>query len=185
MYDCEDKEPPVSTRVSFSFDDDLIGFRMAFVDWLEECGLPFPPARKISASWPEKMTPQGADIFGRALEVFYTYSAYGDPDQGKIDLSPFIAASAASPVSFMAHNLLGWAHYRNMEYKPAKEAFLKALQVNQDAPGVMSGLMWCGVYTKNEEEALSWASRKAVLLNQDVDKVRQKTLERLKKVDSV
>ncbi|MEA3232750.1 MAG: tetratricopeptide repeat protein, partial [Thermodesulfobacteriota bacterium] len=132
--------------------------------------------------WPEKMTWKGADIFGRALEAFYIYSAYGDPNEGKIDLHPFKKVVATSPGSFMGLNVLGWVCYRNKRYQSAKDAFLRALLANPNSPGVMSGLMWCGVYTKDEEEALYWASRKATVMDENIETARQKTLNRLKKV---
>jgi len=182
LYDGEEKGRPASTIISFSFDDYLIGFRNAFIHWLDGCGLPFSEPQKQLALWPEKMTWKGADIFGRTLEAFYIYSAYDDPNEGKIDLHPFKKVVAESPDSFMGQNLLGWACYRNKKYQNAKEAFLRALLANPDSPGVMSGLMWCGVYTKDEEEALYWASRKAVVMEKDIETARQKTLNRLKKV---
>jgi len=182
LFDGEEKGRSASTIISFSFDDDLMGFRNTCIDWLDDCGLPFSKPQKKLALWPEKMTWKGADIFGRALETFYIYSAYGDPNNGKIDLHPFKKVVAASPDSFMGQNLLGWVCYRNKEYQNAKEAFLRALQANPDSPGVMSGLMWCGMYTKDEEEALYWASRKAAAMDKNVESARQKTLNLLKTV---
>lgn len=181
LYDGKESKPAVSTTLSFSFDDDLIGFRNTFIQWLDDCGLPYAQVSRRSALWPEKLTPTSADTLGRALEQFYIYSAYGHSESGPIDLSLFEAAMKASPQSFMAQNLMGWAYYRNNDYARAKAAFLRALQANPVSPGAMSGLMWCGVFTKDEEEALYWTTRKASVLNIDVEKARQATLKRLKK----
>lgn len=182
LYDDKDGEPAASITISFSFDDNLIGFRKSFIQWLNDCGLPYAQVSRRSALWPETMNPAGADKFGHALERFYIHSAYGNPEKESFDLSLVKEATAASPQSFMSLNLLGWAYYRNKDYAGAKEAFLRALQANPVSPGAMSGLMWCGVFTKNEEEALYWTTRKASVMNRDVEKARQATLKRLKKV---
>ncbi|MBW2573451.1 MAG: hypothetical protein JRE61_14245, partial [Deltaproteobacteria bacterium] len=48
--------------------------------------------------------------------------------------------------------------------------------------GAMSGLMWCGVYTGDREEAQFWAARKAEVRGEDIKAARQKALNRMKKV---
>ena len=105
-------------------------------------------------------------------------------EKGRIDTGPFEKAVALSPESFMTQNLLGWAHYRNKNYAPAKAGFLRAVLVNPAGTGAMSGLMWCGIFTQNREEALYWASRAAEVRGQDVAKARQKTIKRWKKYNS-
>jgi len=182
LFDGEEKGQPASSIISFSFDDDLIGFREVFIHWLGDCGLPFSELQRKLAIWPEKITWRGADILGLALEALYIYSAYGDPNEEKIDLHPFKKAVGESPDSFICQNLLGWAFYRNKKYQDAKYAFLQALLANPDSPGVMSGLMWCCVYSNDEEEALYWSSRKADVMGEDIETAKQKTLNRLKKV---
>ena len=84
----------------------------------------------------------------------------------------------------MAQNLLGWAHYRNKAYQKARPGFLRAVLVNPSGTGAMSGLMWCGIFMKNKEEALFWASRAAEVRNQDVVKAREKTIKRWEKYNS-
>jgi len=115
-------------------------------------------------------------ILGRALETFYSYSSY--EVRGEIDLRLFKEAVAIAPDSFMGQDLLGWAYYRNKYYNEAKASFLQALQANPKGAGAMSGLMWCGVFTKNREEALYWAERKAEMRQEDIEAAKQKVLNR-------
>ena len=118
---------------------------------------------------------------GRALEVFYIYSSYGG--DGAIDLAPFEKAAALAPDSFMAQDLHGWALYRNKDYIMAKIAFLKSLRVNPAGAGAMSGLMWCGVYAKDLEEAMFWSGRKADACRQDVAAAREAGRRRYEKAN--
>ncbi len=171
------------TEIRFSPDDHLVGFRKAFIAQLSGYGIPFPEAMRAPALWPEKISYEGMDVLGRALESFYYYSAYTDKT-GRIDTAPFEKAVALSPESFMAQNLLGWAHYRNKDYLSARAGFLRAVLVNSAGTGAMAGLMWCGIFMKNKEEALFWASRAAEVRNQDVAKARQKTIKRWNKHNS-
>ena len=173
----KDKQAPSKT-ILFSIEDELVGIRQAFMYWLADRGLPFPEEQKKSALWPEKISMQGMDILGRALEAFYLYSSYDG--QGEIDLRLFKEAVAIAPDSFMGQDLLGWAYYRNKCYNEAKASFLKALQANPKGTGAMSGLMWCGVFTENREEALYWAERKAEVRQEDIEAAKQKVLNRFK-----
>jgi len=171
------------TEIRFSADDHLVGFRKAFIRQLSAYGIPFPEEMQPKALWPEKASRESLDLFGRALEAFYYYSAYTDGTK-RIDTSPFEKAVALAPESFMAQNLLGWAHYRNKDYQPARTSFLRAVLANAAGTGAMSGLMWCGIFMQNKEEALYWASRAAEVRNQDVAKARQKTIKRWKKYNT-
>jgi len=171
------------TEIGFSPDDDLVGFRKAFIQQLGGYGIPFPEEMKPKALWSEKISLEAMDVLGRALEFFYYYSSYTDKT-GKIDTTPFEKATALSPESFMTQNLNGWAHYRNKNYANAKTSFLRAVLVNPAGTGAMSGIMWCGIFMKNKEEALYWASRAAEVRGQDVAKARQKTIKRWKKYNS-
>ena len=173
--DSKDGQAP-SMTIPFSIEDELVGFRQAFMHLLEDCGLPFPEEQKKHALWPEKISTQGMDILGRALEAFYLYSSYDG--QGEIDLRLFKEAVAIAPDSFMSQDLLGWAYYRNKFYKEAKASFLRSLQANPKGAGAMSGLMWCGVFTKNREEALWWSERKAEVRQEDIEAAKQKVLNR-------
>lgn len=163
----DQREGERRSTIAFSPDDGLIGFRNRFIDWLGECGFPMANERREMALWPENASMKGLERVGQALEGFYVYSSYGG--EGGIDAAPFEAAVGLAPESFMANNLLGWAHYRNQAVGPAKTSFLKALALNPDAVGPMAGMMWCAVLEKNEAEAVHWAIEKAAKREEDVD----------------
>ena len=171
------------TEISFSTDDHLRGFRLAFIRHLSQYGIAFPDDMQPKALWPEKISREGLDAIGRALEAFYYYSAYTDRT-GRIETGQFEKAATLAPESFMTQNLLGWAHYRNKDYQDARAGFLRAVLVNAAGTGAMSGLMWCGIYMQNKEEALYWASRAAEVRNRDVEKAREKTIKRWNKYNS-
>jgi len=168
-------------RLPISIDDGLIGFRTQLLKWLEFMGRPMPQAQVQAALWPETVGRGGLDAVGRALEGFYIYSAYGG--DGPLDPIPFKKAVAEAPESFMAHDLYGWALYRNKHYKAAKQAFLTALRINPAGTGAMSGLMWCGVYGKDLEEAMFWSGRKADICRQDVQAAREAGRRRYEKAN--
>lgn len=168
-------------RLPISIDDGLIGFRTQLLKWLEFMGRPMPQAQVQAALWPETVGRVGLDAVGRALEGFYIYSAYGG--DGPLDPIPFKKAVAEAPESFMAHDLYGWALYRNKDYKAAKQAFLTALRINPAGTGAMSGLMWCGVYGKDLEEAMFWSGRKADICRQDVQAAREAGRRRYEKAN--
>ena len=171
------------TEIRFSVEDHLVGFRKAFIRQLSGYGIPFPGEMQPKALWPEKVSLEGLDALGRALESFYYYSTYTDK-KGRIDTDPFEKAVALSPESFLAQDLLGWAYYRNKDYQKARTAFLRAVLENAAGSAALSGLMWCGIFMQNKEEALYWASRVAEVRNQDVAKERQKTMKRWKKYNT-
>ncbi len=171
--------PPVALPITV--DDGLIGFRRQFIDWLASVGMPLPERQTQLALWTETIDPAGLDAVGRALEGFYRFSAFGDG--GPLDVSPFAKAVAVAPDAFMAQDLYGWALYRNQEYIAAKIAFLKSLRINPAGAGAMSGLMWCGVYHQDEEEAMYWSGRKADICGQDVKAAREAGRRRYEKVN--
>jgi len=173
------RHAPVDLPVSI--DDGLIGFRTQLLKWLGSMGRPMPKAQVQAGLWPETIGHEGMDAVGRALEGFYIYSAYGD--DGLLDASPFKKAVAEAPESFMAHDLHGWALYRNKDYTAAKRAFLTALRINPAGTGAMSGLMWCGVYGKDLEEAMFWSGRKADICRQDVQVAREAGRRRYEKAN--
>lgn len=175
-----EKKPP-SIELPISVDDGLIRFRSRFIRWLESSGLAMAPAQIQAALWPETIDRKGLDAVGRALERFYIYSSYGSG--GALDAAPFEKAAALAPESFMAQDLYGWARYRNQDYTMAKIAFLKSLRINPAGAGAMSGLMWCGVYTKDLEEAMFWSGRKADACRQDVAAAREAGRRRYEKAN--
>jgi hypothetical protein len=165
LFDGQRGDAP-GRKLAFSMDDGLISFRSGFLDWMGENGLVMANERRAMALWPEHASLEGLGRIGKALEGFYVYSAYGG--DGGIDVTPFEAAVALAPESFMANNLLGWAHYRNRAAGPARAAFLKALDLNPHAVGPMAGMMWCAVLEKDEAEAVRWATEKAGKRDEDV-----------------
>lgn len=164
-----------------SNDDSLIPFRTQLLKWLESMGRPLPTEQVQAALWSETISREGLDAVGRALEEFYSYSAYGGKDP--LNVLPFKKAVAAAPESFMAQDLYGWALYRNQDYKGARGAFLTALRINPAGAGAMSGLMWCGVYGKDLEETLFWSGRKADVCRQDIQEAREAGRRRYDKVN--
>jgi len=181
LFDAADNEQSLSKRIPVSYSDGLVEFRRIFLDHLAACGHPFPAKQVQPALWAETISMQGMDILGRALESFYLHSAYSG--KGKIDSGLFEKAAAVAPNSFMAQDILGWASYRSQDYRAAKESFLRALRSNPHGIGAMSGLMWCGVYTGDREEAQFWAARKAEVRGEDIKEARQKALNRMKKLN--
>ena len=182
LFDAQSPEKTMpSTEPPISVDDGLIRFRSQFIQWLASPGLAMEPAQTQAALWTETIGRKGLDAVGRALERFYIYSSYGG--DSTLDLAPFEKAAASAPDSFMAQDLYGWALYRKKKYTMAKIAFLKSLRVNPAGAGAMSGLMWCGVYAKDLEEAMFWSGRKADACRQDVAAAREAGRRRYEKAN--
>ena len=178
LFDAAHNEYSPLKEIPVSCSDGLVECRRVFLDYLKACGHPFPAEQVQPALWVETISIQGMDILGRALESFYLHSAYSE--KGSIDLGLFERAVAVAPHSFMVQDLLGWAYYRKQDYSDAKASFLRALRSNPYGIGAMSGLMWCGMYTGDVEEAQFWAARKAEVRREDIKKARQKALKRMK-----
>ena len=174
-----DHEPMV---LEISANDGLVGFRSQFMAGIASMGNPMPEDQTQAALWKERLGKKGLDAVGRALEVFYLFSAYGG--NATLNPTPFKAAVKAAPESFMAHDLCGWALYRNKDYRGAKGAFLSSLRINPAGAGAMSGLMWCGVYTKDQEEAMFWSGRKAEVCREDVQAAREAGRHRYQKINA-
>jgi len=168
-----------TTDVALAIRDGLVSFRQRFLDWMAECGLPFPEKQKSKVLWPERISWQGLDDVGQALKANYTFSAY--QDKASLELAPFDRAVEESPHSFMGQNLLGWARFRNGDYDGARQAFHRALEANPNSNGVMSGMMWCGIQLGDREDACQWAARKAATRQEDEAAAVEKALGLLKK----
>ncbi len=162
---------------TITLNDHLVGFRQCALNLLDRRGYPMLEHRWPMGLWPEIISPEGLRMVGRALEAFYFHSAYGD--RSAIDLAPFAAAVVAAPESFMAHDLLGWAHYRRQDRVGAKASFLRALALNPDAIGPMAGLMGSAILEKDRDSALYWAARKAQTRAEDVTAAVEKTRNKL------
>ena len=181
VFDAQSEKNPLSSiELPITTSDGLVRFRHQFIQWLDALGRPMNEAHAQAALWTESIDRKGLDTVGRALEIFYLYG-YGSDDS--LAVAPFEKAAAVSPDSFMAQDLYGWALYRNREYTSAKIAFLKSLRINPAGAGAMSGLMWCGVYAKDLEEAMFWSGRKADVCGKDVQAAREAGRRRYKKVN--
>jgi hypothetical protein len=181
LFDAAAKEQGPSKPIPVSYADGLVKFRRIFLGHLAACGHPFPAKQVQPALWVETTSMQGMDILGRALELFYLHAVYGK--KKSIHLNLFKKAAAVAPDAFMAQNLMGWACYRNQNYRAAKASFLRALQSNPHGIGAMSGLMWCGVHTADRGEAQFWAARKAEVRGENIREARQKALKRMKALE--
>ena len=148
-----------TTKLTLEPADQLIKFRKGFLTWLETCGLPLPEDWAAKALWPEKTTLEGLDLLGRALHAFYLHSSWGD--KGPLDLELLDRAVSTAPASYFAHDLRGWILYKNKDYRAAEESFQSALKLNSNGLGALAGLMWCAIYTNDEEWARKWAFAKA------------------------
>jgi len=164
---------PLTTR------DGLVSFRQRFLEWLTQCGTDFPEDQKEKALWPERITWQGLEDVGHALEANYRFSAY--QDTASLKLTAFEKAVKESPHSFMSQNLLGWGRFRNGDYDGARKAFHRALDANPHSNGVMSGLMWCGIQLGDKGDTARWAAGKAATRQEDEDAAVEKALALLKK----
>lgn len=176
FFDGQQAIQPDPESFSFNAEDHLIAFRRQFITYLSQCGLPMAVERQSMALWPERTSLEGLRLFGRALEKFYLYATYGG--QGDIDVRPFETAAEEAPESFMAHDLLGWVHYRNQNAAAAKGSFHHALALNPDSPAVMAGLMWCALLEKDQEATVHWAVQKAAKLEEDVLAAAEKARNR-------
>jgi hypothetical protein len=157
----------------------LIGFRKGFLAWLEACGLPFSDAQAAKALWPEKTTTEGLDLLGRSLETYYIHSSWGE--KGPLDLEVFDRAASEAPSSYLAHDLKGWALYKNKDYNAAQESFSSALKLNSNGLGALAGLMWCAIYTNDEQKAYKWAMAKADLRGESHEAAKASVKRRMSK----
>ena len=171
------KSSPIQLPISTG--DGLIEFRQKCMDWFASLGWPMPTNQVKAALWKEEIGSDGLDIVGRSLETLYLYSYGGEKE---LELTPFKKAVAVAPNSFMALDLYGWALYRNRNYKAAHDAFLASIAINPAGAGAMSGLMWCGVYDKDLEEAMFWSGRKADVCGKDVEEARNAGRKRYDKI---
>ena len=180
LFDARAPDMTSSADIDFSCKDDLIGFRTTFLDWFGRCsGRPFPRQQLSRALWPETMTRPGLESVGEALSAFYRFAFVGD--QGSIELPVFETAVNTAPDSFMAHNLLGWALYRDQQAAKAAACFRRALEINPSGAGAMAGLMWCAFLAGDREAGISWAGQKAIVCGQDKAAAREKAEKRFEK----
>ena len=179
LTDTKEEGKEWTTELILDPADQLIGFRKGFLAWLDACGLPFPDAQVAKALWPEKTTLKSLDLLGRDLEAYYLHSSWGV--KGQLDPELFASAVSAAPSSYLAHDLKGWVLYKVKNYKSAKKSFRSAIKINSNGLGAISGLMWCAVYTNDEEKAYKWAVAKADIRGESREAARAKMERRIKK----
>ena len=159
--------------------DQLIEFRKGFLAWIDACGLSFPDEQVAKALWPEKTTLKSLDLLGRDLKTYYLHSSWGDTTP--IDSALFDSAVSAAPASYLAHDLKGWVLYKNKDYQSAEESFRSAVSINPNGLGAISGLMWCGVYTHDKDEAEKWAMAKADIRGESCEAAKTNVKKRMEK----
>jgi hypothetical protein len=132
--------PDDNITLPLSLDDGITDFRHRFQQWLGKAGLAFP--RTDTVFWPEWITPEGLDCLGRGLETLYlNYISQTGSAGDLIDLTWFDRAVEVSPRSYLAHDLLGWALYKNQEIVRAESCFETARTFNDKGVGALSGLL--------------------------------------------
>ncbi len=168
-----------SGPLSADTEGQYIGYRVAIMNWLATCGLPFPDMQTARALWSEELPIEGLDALGQGLEAYYIHTGYGG--SGPADLTLLDRAVSLAPHSYLSHDLRGWILYKNKDYPAAEKAFHAAVDVNPHGAGAMSGLMWLGVISGNPRAAYAWAEAKAEACGTSIQKAREKTGRLLKK----
>ena len=153
------------------------GFCRAFLNWLADCGLGFPKEQAQAACWPENNTIGGLDALGLALEAYYLH-AFQKP-KTLLDPAAFRQALDAAPESYMARDLMGWALFKNQDYRAARRLFSSAMEMNPGGLGAVEGLMWCAIGLGENDMAYKWGAAKARLRGEDPDEGRAYVANRL------
>lgn len=161
-----------SCRLEMDVKNHFKGFFDSFFQWLNTCGLSFSEEQAVRILWPEKIDSNGLELLGRALETTYHSYVDGSGPDSRISTKNYENSIAASPQSFLAHDLYAWALYKNKDYEQAERSFHTALKYNENGFGALAGLMWCAVFTKNREAAVRYALAKAAVRNDDPEKAR-------------
>lgn len=164
LYDIQG--PVYDITLPLSPADGMMAFRYRFHEWLAVADLAFP--RTDTVFWPERITLEGLDCLGRGLETLYlNYLSRTGSAGDLIDLTWFDRAVEVSPRSYLAHDLLGWALYKNQAIVRAESCFETALTFNDKGVGALSGLLWCAVAQKDRDKARMYALAKARATNGD------------------
>jgi len=171
LFDVQYPEKNNTIQILLDTGDHLIKFRKLFLTWLETCGLPMSKEQAAKVVWPEKITIDGLDFLGRALDT--TYQDYFSPRLAKNymeGLEWFDKALALCPESYLIHDLKGWALYKNKAYDEALISFQTAVELNENGLGALSGMMWCYIYLNNQEKAIEFSLAKADTRNESHEK---------------
>ncbi|MBC8439838.1 MAG: hypothetical protein H8D87_09135 [Deltaproteobacteria bacterium] len=169
LYDADlEKNYDIDLRLDTS--DFFINFGHVFFKWLALCNLPLDHKQMAKALWKENISIQGLEYLGCAVEL--TYLNYIDSTlfkDGLFDFEWFEKAVVSSPLSYLAHDIKGWAFYKNKIYGKAKDCFKTALEKNEHGIGALAGMMWCYVFEKNKTKALAFSIAKADVKNESHD----------------
>ncbi len=169
-----------SKKFSVDLSDNLIGFRNEFIDWLGEFSLSFEDAQEKKIMWPEQISFKGLDFLGRSVESTYiNYVDNSKPDD-PIELKFFEKMVLTAPDSYLAWDMRGWGLYKNKSYKEAEKSFLKAISLNKDGLGALSGLMWCYIFANNTDLATQYAVAKADVRNASHKKAKSFVANKIK-----
>jgi hypothetical protein len=179
LYDAETGKNHRCPGLAVAPSDHLIGLRRELLTWLADAGVAFPAAQLDKALWPEYTTLPALQALGGAMAHFYAHSAFGQGEP--LEMAPYDKAVAGAEKSFLAHDMRGWALYRNQEIDAARDAFTTAIALNPDGAGVAAGLMWCAVADGDRDGALRWATAKAGSMGVDPEPTRRQALKALEK----
>jgi len=169
-----------SKKFIIDLSDNLIGFRNEFIDWLGEFSLSFKDIQRQKIMWPEQISFKGLDFLGRSVESTYmNYVDNSKPDD-PIELEFFEKAALAAPNSYLVWDMKGWGLYKNRSYKEAEKAFLKAISLNKNGLGALSGLMWCYIFVNNTDLATKYAIAKADVRNASHKKAKSFVVNKIK-----
>ena len=169
LYDA-DLEKKYDIDLLLDPSDFFINFGHCFFEWLALCNLPLDRKQMAKALWKENISIQGLEYLGYAVET--TYLNYIDPflfKDGLFDFKWFVKTVIEFPMSYLAHDIKGWAFYKNKVYGKAKDCFKKALEKNEHGIGALAGMMWCHVFEKNKTKALAFSIAKADVKNESHD----------------
>ncbi len=181
LYDAR-KDKTVYLETQYSERDDLVGFRRSVVNWMASAGIDWTAEEKKAALWTEACNLKGLENIGKALLEIYLFSSFGHTNE--IELHWFESAVKQAPDSFVSHDLLGWAYYRDRQFLQAMTSFKTAISINPGGAGAMAGLMWCCVMTQDEDNAVSWAQRKAAVCGKNREESKIKALRLFQKHNS-
>ena len=162
LFDTQYPDRKNRLQIPLDTTDHVMEFCKLFLAWLEKCNLPLSKEQSAKVAWPEKSTPGGLDFLGRALET--TYQDYFAPKSEKNHMEGlkwFDKALAMCPESYLVHDLMGWAHYKDKAYDQALTSFQTAVELNKNGLGALSGMMWCYIYLNNQKKAVEFALAKA------------------------
>lgn len=183
LFDTRYPEKTNKIQIPLDTTDHVIELGNLFLDWLGTCGLPLPESQRAKVSWPEKITADGLDLLGRALESTYQdYFAPKSAENYKQGQEWFNKALQLCPESYLIHDLKGWAQYKDKDYNGALTSFQTAVGLNRHGLGALSGMMWCYIYLDNEKKAIESACAKADTRSENHEKVKAFVVKKIKTV---